>query len=96
MIGILLKILNGNLAALRKKSYAIVRDDGDQFQLKHYYITPAEQAEQLLNAGFEAPQLFGKTGKEITDFKIQEMQVENWLYFLTKIPERKMNLAMPI
>lgn len=86
LIWILLRILNGNLTALRKKNYAIVRDDGDKFQLKHYYVTPAEQVKQLLNAGFMSPQIFKRTGEEIFSIKNQEMQAESWLYFLTKIP----------
>lgn len=86
VIWIMIRGLNGSLSILRKKTHAIVRDDGDQFKLNHYYINPEFQVEQLLQAGFIRPQLFGKTGEEIYPTKNSEMQVESWIYFLTKVP----------
>lgn len=66
----------------RKAKHTIVNDGAMQFRLKTYYITPAEQIEQLSELGYSNTKMYSLTsGLEITN---PDNSIDNWIYYLSK------------
>lgn len=84
LVRILLRALNGNLSALRKRPHAVVRDDGLAFRLKNYYVNPREQVSQLLGAGYAGIRVFGTDGREIPEADLDDTGSDNWIYYLAE------------
>ena len=83
--GLILKMLNGDLRALRAGAYAVIRDDGCRFRLRTYYVRPSEQVKRLLDLGLRDIQVFGLDGRELPA-EAADGAEDNWLYYLARVP----------
>ena len=64
--------------------HTMVNDGAHNFRLKTYYITPVEQLKQLKELGFSDTKMYGLTdGREI---KNPTTTMDQWIYFLSKVP----------
>jgi len=80
-------IYNKNIAIgkLKNLSYTILNDGGHHFQLQTYYIYPKDQVKQL-SKWFKEIKIFSlRTGKEIEEDKVLDINKDRWLYYLCKL-----------
>ena len=55
--------------------YAMIRDGGEEFRVKTYYIQPEKQVEHLQKLGFKNIRIFsGTTGLELSDYKKNDLE----------------------
>jgi hypothetical protein len=67
----------------RSKKHCIFNDGAQNFRLKTYYITPAEQLKQLSELGYSDTKIYSlMDGKEIRN---PDHVIDHWLYFLSKV-----------
>ncbi len=73
------------LTHLKSVSHAILKDESHNFRLKHYYIRPAAQIEQL-QSYFDDVQVYSwRTGNELTNATEMKDCTDLWLYYLCRI-----------
>lgn len=80
-----LRVLNGDLAALRRGSYAVIRDDGCRFRLRTFYVRPTEQAGLLRGQGLVDVKVLGMDGREAPAGDPDSYTGE-WLTYLARAP----------
>ncbi len=74
-----------NYQKIKQKSYAIIRDESHNFNLRTYYIRASEQIKQL-QSNFENIQVYSwKTGLELSTDNEMISCNDMWLYYLCSI-----------
>jgi SAM-dependent methyltransferase len=68
-----------DVASLRRVGWALLRDEGHNFQLENYYILPAKQIEQLREAGFSVRAVYDLSATPIDPAVPPQ---DPWLYYL--------------
>jgi SAM-dependent methyltransferase len=78
-----LKIYQANrrldLPAFRQQGWALVRDEGHNFQLNTYYTLPSRQVLQLKDAGFRVRTIYDLSGNPVEP---ESPPADPWLYYL--------------
>lgn len=77
------RVLNPHLLWSGSRDAAMVRDE-PLTRLRHYYIRPAAQLEQLRVAGFSEPVALRRDGTEVPEPLPGEFARRHWLYFLCR------------
>lgn len=55
-----------DLAAAKRRGWAIVPGRGHDFQIDDYYIDPVRQVEQLREVGFEVEAVYDRSGRDVS------------------------------
>ena len=79
-----LRLLNGNLGALRRGSYAVIRDKPFHRQ-GEFHVRPSEQAVQLRSLGLVDVKISAMDGREV-DSADPDAAGDAWLYYLARLP----------
>jgi ubiquinone/menaquinone biosynthesis C-methylase UbiE len=75
------------LKQIQTLPHAILKDESHSFRLKHYYIRPEAQIEQLEMHFDEIKVYSWKSGIELTSTTEMADCTDLWLYYLCRIPE---------
>jgi ubiquinone/menaquinone biosynthesis C-methylase UbiE len=76
-------LLNPQLVRARGRHAATVRDE-PVARLRHYYIRPAAQLEQLRAAGFSEPAALLRDGTELREPRPRQFARRHWLYYMCR------------
>jgi SAM-dependent methyltransferase len=76
-------VMNPQLLWGRDRDAAIIRDE-PVARLRHYYIRPAAQLEQLRAAGFSEPVALSRDGTEVRDPRPGQLARRHWLYYMCR------------
>jgi ubiquinone/menaquinone biosynthesis C-methylase UbiE len=80
---IIRRVLNPHLLWGRDRDAAMVRDE-PLTRLRHYYIRPAAQLEQLRAAGFSEPAALMRDGTEVREPSPGQFGRRHWLYYMCR------------
>lgn len=79
-----LKHANRELPTYNNAMYSLIKDGSHDYGLTHYYISPNDQARQLMDSGFSDIRFFSnELEKEITNQEQLSSLRETWIYYLT-------------
>lgn len=76
-------LLNPQLLWYRDRDAAMLRDE-PLTRLRHYYIRPGAQLEQLRTTGFREPAALLRDGTEVADPRPGEFPPRHWLYYMCR------------
>jgi SAM-dependent methyltransferase/CelD/BcsL family acetyltransferase involved in cellulose biosynthesis len=77
------RLLNPHLLRCRSRDAAMVLDE-PLTRLRHYYIRPAAQLEQLRAAGFSEPVALLSDGTQVPEPRPGQFARSHWLYYLCR------------
>lgn len=79
-------VYNNPLFTSRLKSFdrVVFNDGAHDFRLRHYYIKPAAQVEQLRDAAFDDIQVFARNGEELRDEAQMRRAEDDWLFYFCR------------
>jgi ubiquinone/menaquinone biosynthesis C-methylase UbiE len=80
---LLLRVLNPPLRQMITAPYAELRDGALEFRLRHYYVRPTEQLEQLHRVHLKDVRVFGLDGRELDQSELGSA-TDPWLYYLAR------------
>jgi hypothetical protein len=77
------RVMNPHLLRGRDRDAAMVRDE-PWTRLRHYYIRPAAQLDQLRATGFSEPVALLRDGTEVQEPQPGQLARRHWLYYMCR------------